>query len=126
MKTPAQPHRSTLLGHLDVRGWRERHARGARRTDLRDVEYVFTRHELQAVASAVVAALGDDAVALDTPVRVQQALVTLIGRSGGRGEVVVRRSPAALLTPEYWQIAVTQADRRANACLVNVLRVHDR
>ena len=110
----------------DVRVWRERRAEPAPGDDLADAEYVFTRAELQVVASAILAALGDDAASLDTPFRLQEALATLIRGVGGRGDVVVRRSPAALLTPEYWQMALIQLDRAARDCLIEVLRASDR
>lgn len=71
---------------------------------------MFTRAELQPVLHAIRASLGCGAVALDSPHRLQDALRSLIGALDGRGEVAVRRSPAALLTPEYWQIDLVDLD----------------
>jgi hypothetical protein len=78
--------------------------------ELVNVEYVFTRAELQPVLSGIRTSLGCGEVALDSPHRLQDALTTLIREANGRADVSVRRSPAALLTPEYWQIVLTGLD----------------
>ena len=69
-------------------------------------------------------ALGCGTVPLDTPLRLQEALATLVHGLGGHGEIDVRRRPAALLTPEYWQVAVHGLDLATYESLVEVLRVH--
>jgi hypothetical protein len=90
-------------------------AKDARAAQTVTAEYVYTRTELQPVLTALREALGCGAVPLDSPHRLQDALGTLIRGMGGRGEVSVRRSPAALLTPEYWQIVFTDLDGRTHA-----------
>jgi len=80
-------------------------------------DYVFTRADLGAVIHAIRDSLDCGAVALDSPHRLQDALRTLIGDLGGRGDVTVRRSPAALLTPEYWRVDFTGLDPRTDATL---------
>jgi hypothetical protein len=79
-------------------------------TDLVDVEYSFSRTELQPVLRSIRETLGCGAVPLDSPARLQDALSTLIKSLGGQGEPNVRRSPAALLTPEYWSIGIARLD----------------
>ena len=85
-------------------------------------EYVFTRTELQPVLRAILAAIDGGSIALDSPRRLQDALETLIVDLGGVAEVTVRRSPAALLTPEYWQINLTNLDVRTHAAVAAVVR----
>ena len=77
-----------------------------------DVEYSFSRTDLQPILGAIRDRLGCGAVPLDSPARLEDALRQLIASFGGRGEPRVRRSPAALLTPEYWSIAITRIDAR--------------
>lgn len=88
-----------------------------------DAEYVFTRAELQPVLHAIRASLGCGAVPLDSPHRLQDALTTLVRGLGGSGDIAVRRSPAALLTPEYWQVALAGVDSATHASLVKVFRM---
>ena len=90
--------------------------------DLVNAEYVFMRAELRVVGRAILFALGRDAAPLDTPSRLQEAVMALIRSVGGRGEAVVRRSPAALLTPEYWRIVLLQVDSATRDDLLRVLR----
>ena len=85
-------------------------------------EYVFTRAELQSVLQAIRSALGLNILPLDSPQRLQDAVAKLICSIDGRGDVVVRRSPAALLTPEYWQIALTNLDANTHAALADIFR----
>jgi hypothetical protein len=75
-----------------------------------DAEYVFTRADMQRVIAAIRSSLSCGAVPLDSPQRLQDALRTVIASVGGRGDVDVRRSPAALLTPEYWHVHLTELD----------------
>src|SRR5260221_384750 len=87
--------------------------------EIMHTEYVFTRTELQLVLGAIQASLGFGAVPLDSPQRLQDALTSLIANLGGRGEVEVRRSPAALLTPEYWQVGLVGLDEPTHAALLD-------
>jgi hypothetical protein len=65
--------------------------------------------------------LGCGAVSLDTPARLQDALAALIRSVSGAGDPTVRRSPAALLTPEYWHIRLDATDQRTLAILSDVV-----
>ena len=85
------------------------------------VEYAFTRAELQPVLQAIRDTLGCGALPLDSPARLQEALATLIRSVGGCGDPTVRRSPAALLTPEYWQIRLDETDTHTLDVLVDVV-----
>ena len=90
--------------------------------EIMHTEYVFTRTELQPVLGAIQASLGFGAVPLDSPQRLQDALMSLIATLGGRGDVEVRRSPAALLTPEYWQVGLVGLDQPTHAALLEIFR----
>lgn len=100
---------------------RKRHARIRadihRQAEPLSLTCAFTRADLQPVLHAIRAALGCGALPLDSPNRLQEALRTLIVGLGGGGEVTVRRSPAALLTPEYWQVDVADLDRQTHEAL---------
>ena len=85
------------------------------------VEYAFTRAQLQPVLQAIRDTLGCGALPLDSPARLQEALVTLIKSVGGCGDPTVRRSPAALLTPEYWQIRLDATDAHTIDVLVDIV-----
>jgi hypothetical protein len=100
-----------------------RKARRQAADDVVSAEFVFTRQELQPVILAIRTALSCGAVALDSPQRLQDALCTLITGLGGEGTVSVRRSPAALLTPEYWQIALSRVDAPTHTALVELFRM---
>jgi hypothetical protein len=89
--------------------------------ELLTVEYSFTRAELQPVVQAIRDTLGCGAVALDTPARLQEALEALIRSVSGEGDPSVRRSPAALLTPEYWHIRLDGTNRRTLTILEDVV-----
>ncbi len=88
-----------------------------RSPELVNVEFVFTRPELQPVLAAIRTALECGAVPMDSPQLLQDALRTLVRNLDGRAGVSVRRSPAALLTPEYWQIVLVDVDTTTHAAL---------
>jgi hypothetical protein len=75
-----------------------------------DLAVVLTRAEMDALAATLVRRLRASTPRLDSPARVQAALVELIRRTGGRGRPLVVRSPAGLYTPEYWHIRIDDAD----------------
>lgn len=85
------------------------------------VEYSYSRGELQPVLQAIRDTLGCGAVPLDTPARLHEALATLIRSLSGVGDPTVRRSPAALLTPEYWHIRIDATDQRTITTLAEVV-----
>ncbi len=87
-----------------------------------DAQYVFTRSDLQPVLGAIRLSLGDGSMQLDSPLRLQDALARLICGLGGRGRATVRRSPAALLTPEYWQIGLAGLDPPTHAAMLELFR----
>jgi hypothetical protein len=61
-------------------------------------------------------------IALDSPAQLQESLAALIGGVEGQATVTVRRSPAALLTPEYWWIQARGINRETMAALSQLLR----
>jgi len=83
---------------------------------------VFSRTELQPVVVALQVALGMGPDPLDTPCRLEDALAALIDDLGGTGTVVVRRSPAALMTPEYWSVVIAGMDPATHTALLDVFR----
>jgi hypothetical protein len=89
---------------------------------LLDGEFSFTQLELGPVRQRIRDALGGVSIGLDSPVRLQEALAALIGSTRGTPTVTVRRSPAALLTPEYWRIQLRGVDRDALDALSRLLR----
>lgn len=84
-------------------------------------EFCYTRGELVPVLAAIRDTLGCGAVPLDTPARLQEALATVIRSVGGNGDPTVRRSPAALLTPEYWHLRFDATDERTLATLAEIV-----
>jgi hypothetical protein len=90
------------------------------------VEYVFTRADLQSVLLAIRANVVDRPAALDSPLRLEEALTTAVRRCGGDARITVRRSPAALVTPEYWRIEAADADEAACEALTELLAVTPR
>jgi hypothetical protein len=119
---PSRLRRPQLLGSASVARSRTAKTRLEEADSSVNAEYVFTRPELQPVLLAIRASLGQESATLDSPFRLQEALIRLIGELDGRGDVVVRRSPAALLTPEYWQIVLTGLDGPTHASLVQLFR----
>ena len=85
-------------------------------------EYAFTHSELQPVLQAIRVKLACGPIPLDSPLRLEEALTTLIRGLGSQGDVIVRRSPAALMTPEYWQIVLAGLDAPTQAALDNLFR----
>ena len=85
------------------------------------VEFAYTRGELLPVLAAIRDTLGCGALPLDTPARLQEALATVIRSVGGNGDPNVRRSPAALLTPEYWHLRFDATDERTLATLADIV-----
>jgi hypothetical protein len=85
-------------------------------------EYVFTRSELQPVLQAIRVKVACGPIPLDSPLRLEEALTSLLKGLGGRGSVVVRRSPAALMTPEYWQIVLAGLDPATHAQLAEMFQ----
>ena len=85
------------------------------------VEFSYTRGELLPVLAAIRDTLGCGALPLDTPARLQEALATVIRSVGGNGDPNVRRSPAALLTPEYWHLRFDATDERTLATLADIV-----
>jgi hypothetical protein len=104
------------------RPWRApRSAAEMARDEMLTVEYSYSRGELQPVLQAIRDTLGCGAVPLDTPDRLQEALATLIRSVAGAGDPSVRRSPAALLSPEYWHIRLDATDERTISTLAEVI-----
>lgn len=87
-----------------------------------EVEYSLSRSDLQPVLRSIRESLGLGATALDSPARLQGALATLLRSLGGRGEPSVRRSPATLLTPEYWHVRIAGTDAATLAAIGGLIR----
>ena len=85
------------------------------------VEFAYSRAQLQPVLQIIRDTLGCGALPLDSPARLQDALVTLIMSVGGSSDPSVRRSPAALLTPEYWQIRIDGTDERTLDVIADIV-----
>ena len=85
-------------------------------------EYIFTHTELQPVLQAIRVRLACGPIPLDSPLRLQEALTTLVKGLGSPGDVSVRRSPAALMTPEYWHIVLAGLDRPTHNSLAELFR----
>jgi hypothetical protein len=88
--------------------------------DLRDVAFTLRRADLETLATALAGSLGT-AVAIDSPARLEAALVSAILGAGGHGSVEVSRSPRAIRMPELWTVRITAADRLARATLEDLV-----
>ena len=86
-----------------------------------DVEYALSREELQPLLPALRKGLGWGSAPLDSPARLEEALEALVARLGGDADVTVRRSPATLMSPEYWHIRFGSLDRRTHEALEPLL-----
>jgi hypothetical protein len=86
-----------------------------------DVEYALSREELAPLLPALREGLGWGSAALDSPARLEQALGALVTRLGGHADVSVRRSPATLMSPEYWHIRFQALDRPTHDALEPLL-----
>jgi hypothetical protein len=71
---------------------------------LEDVVIVFGPAELDHLRVALERALGDAVERPDTPARIERALSLLLARRGAPGRPRVLRRPAAVSTPESWEI----------------------
>jgi hypothetical protein len=87
-----------------------------------EVEYAFSREELLPVLQTLRETLRTGNVPLDSPARLEEALQEMVRRFGGEADITVRRSPAALVTPEYWRVRLAGIDSTTRDRLETLLR----
>ncbi len=71
---------------------------------LEDVVIVLGAVEVDQLRVALELVLGDAIERPDTPARIERALSLLMARRGAEGKPRVLRRPAAISTPESWEI----------------------
>ena len=76
-----------------------------------DVVIVLGGQELDHLRAALQAVLGDTVERPNTPARIERALSLLLARLDAPGKPRVLRLPAALSTPESWEIHLDGVDR---------------
>jgi hypothetical protein len=101
--------RRRLRGSTDPSSTSEPKAPTARR--LEDVVIVLGRAELDQLRAALQDVLGDAVERPDSPARIERALSLLLARRGAPGKPRVLRRPAAVSTPEAWEIHLDGVDR---------------
>lgn len=65
---------------------------------------VLGRLEIECLRHAIQRSLGDSVDHPNSPARMEHALELILGREGSAGRPRVLRRPAALSTPESWEI----------------------
>ena len=70
-----------------------------------------SRIEVDQLRAALEHVLGDAVERPDTPARIERALAILLARRGAPGKPSVLRRPAAVSTPESWEIHLDGVDR---------------
>jgi hypothetical protein len=78
---------------------------------LEDVVIVLGRVELVQLRAALQEVLGDAVERPDSPARIERALSLLMAQRGAPGRPRVLRRPAAVSTPEAWEIHLDGVDR---------------
>jgi hypothetical protein len=78
---------------------------------LEDVVIVLGRVELVHLRAALQEVLGDAVERPDSPARIERALSLLMAQRGAEGRPRVLRRPAAVSTPEAWEIHLDGVDR---------------
>jgi hypothetical protein len=86
-----------------------------------DLDHSFSRDELGPFTHRLRAELRCGPLPLDSPARLEEALGRLVHSLGGDAEISVVRSPAALLTPEYWRVHIAGVDSNIHATLEEVM-----
>lgn len=76
-----------------------------------DVVIVLGRLEIECLRHAIQRSLGDRVDHPNSPARMERALAVLLGRDGSAGRPRVLRLPAALSTPESWEIHLDGVER---------------
>lgn len=77
---------------------------------LEDVVIVLGRAELVHLRAALQEVLGDAVERPDSPARIERALSLLMAQRGAPGRPRVLRRPAAVSTPEAWEIHLDGVD----------------
>jgi hypothetical protein len=86
-----------------------------------DVLLALSRPELERLIRALGESLANSDRP-DTPARLEAALNMAIAHRTGRGSPHVLRSPAALHTPEAWQLRIEGIDAATHAALERAIR----
>ncbi len=76
---------------------------------------VLGRLELDHLRAALQAVLGDSVERPDSPARIERAISLLLQERGAPGRPRVLRRPAAVSTPESWEIHLDGVDRATGA-----------
>ena len=84
---------------------------------IEDVVIVLGVVEVEHLRTALEALLGDTVERPDTPARIERALDLVLARRGASGRARVLRRPAALSTPESWEIHLDGTDRASGTAV---------
>jgi hypothetical protein len=87
-----------------------------------DVVIILGRVELDQLRDALKNALGDEVERPNTPARLEQALSLLLARRAAPGRPRVLRRPAAVSTPESWEIHLDGVDRATSTAVRDASR----
>jgi hypothetical protein len=87
-----------------------------------DVVVILGRVELDQLRAALQNALGDAVERPNTPARLERALSLLLARRGAPGRPRVLRRPAAVSTPESWEIHLDGVDRASGTAVRDASR----
>ena len=101
--------RRRLIGSTDPASATEPTTPATRR--LEDVVIVLGLVELVRLRAALQEVLGDAVERPDSPARIERALSLLMAQRGAEGRPRVLRRPAAVSTPEAWEIHLDGVDR---------------
>jgi len=78
---------------------------------IEDVTIVLGTLEIDCLRHALQRSLGDSVDQPNSPARMERALTLILGRDGSPGRPHVLRRPAALSTPESWEIQLDGVER---------------
>ena len=78
---------------------------------------VLGQEELDHLRAALQAVLGDAVERPNSPARIERALSLLLVARGAPGKPRVLRRPAAVSTPESWEIHLDGVDRATSAAV---------
>jgi hypothetical protein len=82
-----------------------------------DVVIILGQEELDHLRAALQAVLGDAVQRPNSPARIERALSLLLLARGAPGKPRVLRRPAAVSTPESWEIHLDGVDRATSAAV---------
>ena len=82
-----------------------------------DIVIIFGRAEIDRLRHALQKTLGDRVDQPNTPARIEAALALILGLAGSPGRPRVLRRPAAVSTPEAWEIHLDGAERASGLAI---------